>query len=171
MTATFAERQPDGTEVIKTIAEISEAGGSAPDPLAHFDVSGDGNQPNTTLTLSSNREDGAWSEAGNVVTYSGSPDRVRITAMAGYENPTDVSGKQRICPELELIKNGTQRLAVSASGYQRHNSGANTSSNTISFIDPDPGVNPNYRLRAQQGGNQNDVEQIDIGHFSLEAVV
>lgn len=137
-------------------------------------VSGDSNEPNTILTLTSQRADniaglGSWSNAGNAMTYAGSPDHVEVNAHVTMENPAQNNGKARIAPVLELLRNGTV-LARSMTGYQRHNNGTNDSSNGISFIDPTPGANPVYELRAQQGSNQNDVEPIDLGSMSAKAV-
>ena len=136
-------------------------------PLAKASVTGDGNQPNTILTLTSERADAGWSFAGNAATFTGSPNRVRINAMAFYEQPSN-SSFQRISPQLELLKNGVV-VAISSTGYQRHTTGHDSSSNTIMYIDANPGVNPQYQLRAQQESTQNDVLNVDLGHFDLEA--
>lgn len=154
------------TEFAGTFGPWREVSGLT--PLAAASVSGDGNQPNTILTLTSTRADAGWSIAGNAASFSGNADRIRIEAMAFYDQ-VNSNGEQRIAPVLELLKNGTV-VAKSATGYQRHFSNHHDSSNTIVYTDPNPGSNPQYQLRAQQGSDQNEVVQVDIGHFTLEAI-
>ncbi|MDB4430957.1 hypothetical protein N9137_01050 [Pseudomonadales bacterium] len=137
--------------------------------IASAGVSGDGNQPNNILTLTENRADAGWVIAGNTATYTGSPDHVVIDAMAWYQE-TQSGALQRVQPVLELLKNGTIVPAKSETGYQRHISGTTESSNTIAYTDPSPGANPFYQLRAQQGSSQDDVIQVDLGHFTARAI-
>lgn len=137
--------------------------------LASAGVTGDSNQPNQILNLAPTRQDGAWTVAGNVASYAGSPDRVEIDAST-YMQQNQSGAFARINPELELVRNGTTVVAKSGSGYQRHATGHDSSSNDFSWIDPAPGANPSYTLRAQQGSVQNDVLNVDIGHASFVAV-
>lgn len=141
-------------------------------PMASYGVTGDSNQTGTTLTLAAVREDAGWSSLApvNEATFTGSPDRVRISAITYMHQPQ--SGLfARINPGLLLQRNGVT-IARSATGYERHSGGHDSSSNTISFIDPTPGVNPVYRLRAfQENASQGDVLLVDLGAFSLEAVL
>ena len=136
--------------------------------VAASEVTGDANQPNLILTLSNEREDNGWSLSSNAWTYTGEPDFVRISAVTYFQQPNNTN-YQRISPELQLLKNGSEVLAQSASGYQRHTGDHDSSSNTISFTDPNPGQNPTYSLRAQQGSSQTDILDIDLGSFQLEA--
>ena len=152
---------------IKQVAEISDIRDRQ--PMAAATVSGDSNQPNSPLTLTSVREDGDWTVGANSMSFGGAPDRVRIHAQTYYQQ--NQSGAfARINPELELLKNGAV-VAKSGTGYQRHGSGHDSSSNDISYVDPNPGTNPVYQLRAQQGSTQNDFLAVDIGSFSCEAVL
>ncbi|UJH67336.1 hypothetical protein [Allomuricauda sp. SCSIO 65647] len=136
--------------------------------MAKASVSGDSNQPNTILTLTTLRTDTGWSINSNRATFNDTADYVEIDAMAYMDQPQ--SGTYaRINPVLELLKNGTV-VARSASGYQRHATSHRSSSNTISYIDHNPSSGDEYYLRAQQGSSQNDVLNIDLGHFDLIAV-
>lgn len=137
--------------------------------LGSYSVSGDSNQPNNILTLTPNREDSNISTQSNIVTYTGSPDKIMIDAMTYFREGQN-STFARIAPELELVKNGTIVVAKSGTGYQRHSSNHVASSNTISWTDHNPGTNPTYALRAQQGASQTDVLNVDLGHFSINII-
>ncbi|MEA1879963.1 MAG: hypothetical protein U9N11_04910, partial [Campylobacterota bacterium] len=136
--------------------------------LAKASVTGDSNQPNLILTLASQRVDAGWSISGNKAIFNDTADYVEINAMAYMQQNTS-GAFERINPELELLKNGVV-VAKSGSGYQRHYTGHDSSSNTITYVDHNPSSGDTYELRAQQGSNQNDVLNIDLGHFDLIAV-
>lgn len=136
--------------------------------IAYCDVKGDGNEPNTIISLNPVRVDNGLDVSSNTVTNKLKADYVEITAMSFYEQPQNPS-YQRINPVLELLKNDVV-VARSASGYQRHGSGHISSSNTIYWIDYKPSPNDQYQIRSQQGSIQNDVLMIDLGHLSVKAV-
>jgi len=136
--------------------------------LAKASVTGDSNQPNQILTLTSQRTDMGWTISGNQVVFNDNADYVEINAMA-YMQQNQSNTYARINPVLELLKNGIV-VARSASAYQRHGSGHDSSSNTISYVDHNPISGNIYQLRAQQGSSQNDILNIDLGHFDLIAV-
>lgn len=136
--------------------------------LAKASVTGDSNQPNLILTLTSQRTDTGWSISGNQAIFNDSADYVLINAMT-YMQQNVSNAFARINPELELLKNSIV-VAKSSTGYQRHNSGHDSSSNTITYVDHNPSSGDIYQLRAQQGASQNDVLNIDLGHFDLIAV-
>ena len=140
-------------------------------PLAAATPSGEGNGANQIITLTQDRADPGWTVAGNELRYTGTPDRVRIDATVYYAN-TFSNAEQRVAPELELLKNGAPYRARGASGYQRHFSNHSTSHNAFSVVDYNPGANPVYSLRSQQGSTQNDAVPIgaDVSSFSAEAV-
>ena len=150
---------------IRQVAEMSDLR----PPMAAATVTGDSNQPNSPLTLTSVRADAGWTVNANNMVFTGEPDRVRINAQT-YFQQNQSGAFARINPELELLKNGAV-VAKSGTGYQRHGSGHDSSSNDISYVDPAPGVDPVYQLRAQQGSTQNDFLAVDIGSFSCEAVL
>ena len=139
-------------------------------PLAHYSVSGDGNAINTPLILTMNRQDDFWTQSSGFVTFTNSipANHIEINAMAFYDEVQNTAA-QRMSPQLELVKNGVV-VAKSATGYQRHNTNAADSSNTIVYNDYDPGASPTYSLRTQRGANQTEVSNVDIGHIALKAI-
>lgn len=133
--------------------------------IAKASVSGDSNQPNNTLTLSSLRQDAGIVISGTSMTNNLGGDYAVIDVQNFYEEPLNTDF-QRIAPELELLKNGAV-VAKSATAYQRHGTGHDASSNGISYTDHNPTVGDVWQIRAQQGSNQNDILDVDIGHFTL----
>lgn len=136
--------------------------------IATAGVTGDANQPNVIQTLTQTRADTGLTIAGNAVTNSIGGDYVEIHAQEYFQQP-QAATFARINPELELLKNGAV-VATSASGYQRHATGHNSSSNSISWTDPNPAAGDTYQLRSQQGSNQNDILNIDLGTLSVKVV-
>lgn len=136
--------------------------------IATADVSGDSNQPNLIQTLTQTRADTGLTIAANTVTNNIGGDYVEIHAQEYFQQPQ--SGLfARINPELELLKNGAV-VATSASGYQRHATQHRSSSNSISWVDPNPTIGDTYQLRSQQGSQQDDVMLIDLGTMSVKVV-
>lgn len=138
--------------------------------LAHATTSGDSNVDGQPITLTEVRADAGWTldTVLNEYTYTGTPDKVRIDAMVQVD-ATSAGALARISPELLLLKNGVV-VAISSTGYQRHGTGHDTSSNTISYTDPNPGTNPVYVLQSREDSIQTEVLPIDLGHFSLDAI-
>ena len=136
--------------------------------IAGGEPNGDANASNTIVSITGERLDTGWSLASNAYTYTGNPDHIVITANMFFEDP-QTGLRARIQPVLELLKNGAV-IATTANTYQRHATGHNSSSHSLSFIDMNPSSGDNYSLRTQQGSNQNDVVNIDDGKFSLKAV-
>ena len=132
-------------------------------------VSGNGNGNGTILALTGTRSDPGWIINANTMSFTGSPDRVHITAMCEYNQGVNTPAMQRIAPVLKLYKNGNI-IRSSASAYQRHTANHFQSSNTIALVDTNPGVNPVYQLRAFRGSNQTDVLNIDLGNFEAIAI-
>ena len=155
----------DEARVQDLIDEKDSQSNPLADPLAAYNVTGDGNGDNAPLTLTSTREDTGWS-AG---TFTGTPDRVRITATVFYDI-ANAGTAQRVSPGLDLLRNGVV-VKISSTGYQRHASDHNESSNTIAFIDPSPGTNPTYSLRARRGSQQIAPVPVSLGSIELEAVL
>ena len=133
--------------------------------VAKANVTGDANQPNVIQTLASQRADAGLTIAGNVITNNIGGDYVEIDVVEYFQQNNNAA-YQRINPELQLLKNGAV-VATSASGYQRHATGHDSSSNSIGYVDHNPAVGDTWQLRSQQGSTQNDVLNIDIGRFSV----
>jgi len=141
--------------------------------VAEYVMSGDGNASAVEeLTLALIRQDTPFVEAGDRVTVNLDGDYLEISAMATYD--VNTSGVlQRIAPELELVRTrggADTILSESATGYQRHATGHDNSSNTIYRLVTDHVAGDIYRLRPRQGGTQNDTLPISIGHASFKLV-
>jgi len=143
---------------------------SLTNPIAHFTLSGNGNAVNAPVTTTEVRRDAPWTESAGFITYANATpvNSVEINAMVFYPHLTVDNQKQRVSPVLELLK-GTEVVATSAKGYQRHITGHKDSSNTIVYKDPNPGPSPTYSLRTQQGSDKNQVVDM-TGHISFTAV-
>jgi len=127
---------------------------------------------NGTLAITSERADTGWTIAGNVLTYAGTPDSVRITVMVKQAIANGVN-IQRPAPVLSLRKNGAaagNEIANSATGYIRDATDHEESSNTIAIVDHNPGTNPTYTVATEQDSTQGGVVNSEIGHFTAEAV-
>lgn len=127
---------------------------------------------NGLITLTSNRLDNGWSIAASEWTYTGAPDRVRIDAM--IRNIEGAVAVARANPSVILQKfDGVNwnEIAQSASGYIRDATGHGESSNTVSYIDQSPGVNPQYRLFSRQESADGDpTNSSATSNMTLEAV-
>ena len=157
--------QPDGT-IVSTITNTDTVDKSY---VFTATMSGDANQPNVLATITATRTDSPFALAGNEVTYTpaGSADHVIIETNEWYTDPQS-GARARVAPEMELLRNGVV-VARSASGYQRHSSGHNQSSNGISWVDGNP-AGAVYSIRAQQGSSQTDVVNRDTASLSIRAV-
>ena len=147
--------QPDGT-IVASATRFLAGGG----------VTGDANQVNTVKTLTNTRADAGWALAGNIWTYTGSPDHVEIN-MNAWWNGDNIA---RIQPVLELLRNNVV-VATGSNTYIRGATGHDSSSITIAYTDLNPGANPNYRIRSQQGSTLGQVVTIDGSSLSLKAVI
>jgi len=143
--------------------------------IAAYTLSGDGNANNVNIALTSVREDTGWTSAANAATWggitlapNGSIDRVEITAQVYYDPPNS-NLLQRIAPVVNLLKNGVV-VATAASGYQRHATGHNDSSNTIVFMDVVPTTGDVWTLQSQQGSLQGDVLPITRGQLTFKTI-
>lgn len=145
------------TEVMRSLYRVAASG-----------VTGDMNGNNVQLTLASQRADTGWAIAGNVMSFTGAPDHVDISAMA-----YGTGGGARSSPELLLVKNGdtANPIAISGTGYIRNSGGHDSSSNTISFRDVAPGSNPTYQLIARRGATNTTAVPIVLGSFSAKATL
>lgn len=137
--------------------------------LASADVTPGQNVNDTgTINITSSRLDTGWAQAGDSLEYVGEPDRVRIDVNVSQEigNTDNI---QRAAPVLVLQRNGIE-VARSATGYIRDTSDHEQSTNTISFIDPTPGVDPTYSLVSETDTTITGATLVTLGSFSAEAV-
>ena len=151
--------------VVDLTAETSEVETAQ---IAAVSTSGDSNEPDTFHDFASNRSDADWTVSPDSVSYSGEPDRVEI-AVSEFIDTGTATNQQRVSPILELLKNGVV-VATSDSAYIRQNAGDNGGSNSIAYVDHDPGVDPQYQLRSRQGANPDAVHDITLGSASFVAV-
>ena len=134
--------------------------------LASADVDTQNVNANATVNITSNRLDNGWSVTGEAFEYSGSPDRVRVSAQV---HQIVDSTTIRMAPRLDLLRNGVI-VATSASGYIRNGTGHQQSSNSITFVDPAPGTNPSYQLDCVRESNASANTNVVIGSFGVEAI-
>jgi len=129
---------------------------------------------NGVITTTEQRADTGWTvtDANGNHAYTGTPDRVRITAQVS-QSIAQNANIQRPAPLLALQKliGGTwTTIAESATGYIRDASDHEQSSNTITHTDPAPGTDPTYRLLSEQETANGGVVTAEFGNFALEAV-
>ena len=136
--------------------------------IATATVSGDSNQPNTIQTLTPLRTSTGLLIVGDTIVNNIGGDYVEVDVHEYFQQNQN-AGFARINPELELLKNGVV-VDRSASAYQRHATGHDSSSNGISYVDRNPSVGDVWSLRSQQGSGQNDVLNIDLGSISVIVV-
>ena len=143
--------------------------------MASYDLSGDGNAANGQFVLAERRLDAPFSlTAGDVVyTPIDVVNYVEIKAEAFYDPFNGGTGTnnqaQRVSPELELLKNG-QPFSTASTGYQRQQSGHNSSSNITVWEDVLPASGDTYSVRSQQGSNQDDVLNVTTGTLTIKAI-
>lgn len=160
--------QPDGT-----IVASSSAG--APSYAQASLIGQNGNQANATLSLANGqvlKGNALIANAGNTAFVLNEPAySVEVFGSASYEYDTGdgtQSGQQRVSPILEIFKNGNL-VYPSATGYQRHASGHNDSSNQPFYIDLNPQVGDVWSCVVTQGGLQTDAMPITHGQFTVKA--
>ena len=108
-----------------------------------------------------------WTNTAGLLTFNGQPDHVLIIASVYWDEPVS-NAKARVSPVLELLNNGIL-VDAADTGYTRHTTGDGGGSNRIVFLDDSPTLNPNYRIRTNQGSTQNDVIIATLGRLSLKA--
>jgi len=127
---------------------------------------------NGIIDITSQRIDQGWSFNVNEYTYTGEPDKIIISCQIHQQIANNIN-RQRPAPVLNLEKNdgtGWSVISKSATGYIRDASDHEQSSNTISFTDPSPGTNPQYRMSKEQDTTINGAVNSIIGSFSLNAI-
>lgn len=105
-------------------------------------------------------------------------DYVEISAMGTYdydEADGNQTAEQRVSPIFKLQKQAIGvgafvNVAISATGYQRHTTGHNDSSNTTFWMDESPSNGDVYRLLYKQGSTQVGPMLITQGHLSIKVV-
>lgn len=116
--------------------------------------------------------EGNWQDATNGgIQYIGTPDKVRIDATVA-QSIAQNANVQRPNPILnieKLIGGAWSQVATSATGYIRDATDHEMSSNTIWYIDINPGSNPTYRLSSDQESSQGGVVTSFSGQFYLKA--
>lgn len=161
---------PDGT-IVASLAALNTAQVDQ-SFLAAADIDVQDINDNGVIDITSLRTDSGWSFAANSFTYTGSPDHVDISAMCKNLDPGGAS-RVRANPTMSLQKliGGAWVTQVeSATGYIRDGTGHTESSNTISYTDESPGVNPQYRLLSRQESTEGDSVNSSLGKFSLKAI-
>jgi len=118
-------------------------------------------------TDAADRLDEGWSETAGEITFTGAPDHVAINAMI-HQAIANNANIQRSSPELILQKNGVT-VITSATGYIRDSGDHEQSSNAVYWIDPNPGVNPVYRIMCGQDTTITGAVSVVNGFFQAQA--
>lgn len=159
--------------------ELWRAGASGPAIAQASLVGQDGNQANVPLTLASDQVTigSGLSFTADTIQVDTALRFAEISAFAAYdfdEGNVNQVAEQRVSPilKLEKLRGGASRLLAPAStAYQRHVSGHNDSSNTISWTDLDVQVGDQYRLLSARGATPADVMLITQGQFTVKGSV
>lgn len=136
--------------------------------IAAATLSGDSNQPGVLL-LTSNRTDVGTAVVGNTLVNNIGGDHV-VLDFNEFMDAVNSGALARISPALDLVKNGTDVKVSVDTAYQRHATGDNDSSNGGIYTDWEPSVGDTWSLVARQAGTQDDVLDIDLGHFTMKVV-
>lgn len=121
---------------------------------------------NQAITTTVDVLDPGWTSPGNgELLYTGSPVKVRISVQINQQ-----SAGIRAAPAVNLFR-GNTLIAESSTGYTRNTSNHNRSSNTISYVDRNPGTDPVYRILSEQESSTATAALVSIGQFSAEACI
>lgn len=126
------------------------------------------------LDITTVRVDPGWSELAGGLVFTGSPDRVEISAIVLQGTVGQVT--TRTSPGLKLVRrysvsaNWASLSPYSATGYIRGTQLHTESSNTITFIDENPGTNPHYRFNTRQETSSSGSVPVIEGRISALAV-
>ncbi|WP_103071682.1 hypothetical protein [Aquimarina sediminis] len=124
---------------------------------------------NGTLQVNQTRADTGWSFANpSTISYTGSPDHVRIDLMAVANN----TGNHWAHPHIRVFRNGTQ--IGEGSGLHMDDSGTYSGRTTtvISMIDQNPGTNPVYTFTTLEDDSRtmNNATTPSLSPVSLVAI-
>ena len=123
---------------------------------------------NAQVNISDVRLDSGWTAPTDSLSYSGSPDRVRI--YVNVNHGIDAAANIQRGNPLIILRRNSVEIARSSTGYLRDLDVHESSSNTISFVDPDPGTNPAYDLVSEQEGVVGVITSTPQSSFSAEAI-
>ena len=156
----------DGTSITRAVDGTL----SSRPPLAVANVTaGQDINDDGVIQITSLRADAGWAIVQDELRYTGTPDRVRVTAHI-HQTIAETANAQRPAPVLELLRNGVI-ITSSATGYIRDSADHEESSNTIVFVDPAPGANPVYEIQSRQESTNGSIVTVVTGQFSGEAVL
>lgn len=156
-------------------SDFPETGRRPAASFAQADLAGqNGNQADAAYILTNGLVSigSAWTASSDTFALSEPAQYVEVSAIATYAYDSGNSmnaGLQRVAPLLKLLKNGVL-VAVSASAYQRHNSGHNDSSNTIVYTDLSPSLGDVWQVRMERGSTQTGVLLVTHGQFTVKAM-
>lgn len=124
---------------------------------------------NGTLTVNQNRADTGWSFAGpSTISYSGSPDHVKIDLMAVANN----TGSHYAAPHIRVFRNGQQIGEGGAYHLDNSNSYSGRMTTNLNMVDSNPGTNPVYTFTTLEDDTRtmNNPTITSLSPISLVAV-
>lgn len=138
-------------------------------------VGQNGNQADAAYQLlaTSQSVGNAWLISNTEFTLQNNAKAVEVVAGVAYdfnEADNNQNVEARVAPIIKLMKNG-QLIAVGATGYQRHATGHNDSSNAVFFYDLNPQIGDVWQLRMARGSTQADTMLVTQGQFVVKAII
>ncbi len=124
---------------------------------------------NGTLTVNQNRADTGWSFAGpSTISYSGSPDHIKIDLMAVANN----TGSHYAAPHIKVFRNGQEIGEGGAYHLDNSNSYSGRMTTNLNMVDANPGTNPVYSFTTLEDDNRtmNNPTITSLSPISLVAV-
>lgn len=124
---------------------------------------------NNTLTVQQLRADTGWAFAApSTITYTGSPDHVKIDLMAVVNN----TGDYYATPHIKVFRNGNEIGEGSYRYFNNNTSYSGRGTVIINLTDPNPGTNPVYTFTTLEDDtrNMNNATIPDLSPMSLIAV-
>ncbi|QKX03539.1 hypothetical protein HN014_00945 [Aquimarina sp. TRL1] len=124
---------------------------------------------NATLDVTQTRSDTGWTFAApSTITYTGTPDHVKINLMAVANN----TGNHWPLPHVRVFRNGVQIGEGSEKFLDDSGTYSGRSTVVINMIDSNPGTNPVYTFTTLEDDNRtmNNPTIPDLSPISLIAV-
>jgi len=134
--------------------------GSVNDPDIHV---------NGTLTVNQSRADTGWALTGaSTLTYTGTPDHVKIDLMAVANN----TGNHWAHPHIKVFRDGVEIGEGSGLHMDNSNTYSGRTTTVIAMVDPAPGTNPVYTFTTLEDDSRtmNNPTIVSLSPVSIVAV-
>lgn len=153
---------------VKTFADVDVS------RVATANFTGDGNAVDRILTMSNHVVDSGWVQSGvSTLVTTQDFDYIELSAHAFYDQATDAA-EQRISPELQIrmtVAGVATVLQTASTGYQRHISEHNNSSNSIPVTIRNVPTGARFQVIGQEGSSsQTGIVDVTTGTFSAKGI-